>query len=90
MQLVMVPGACSNEYQRTGGSFCESCFARALMAGREAELACIVAAQDDGAETITLAMRYGEHAQAIVLSDAQREELAYGGWHGWEAYVAQL
>lgn len=90
MQLTMVPGACSNEYQRTGGSFCESCFARAIMAGREAELACIAAARDDGAAETTLTMSYGEHSSAIVLSEAERERLAYGGWPGWEAYVAQL
>jgi hypothetical protein len=90
MQLIMVPGSCSNEYQRTGGSFCESCFARALVRGSEAELACIAAVRDDGAAATTLTMRYGGHEQAIQLTDDERERLAYGGWHGWEAYVEQL
>jgi hypothetical protein len=90
MQLEMVPGACSNEYQRTGGSFCESCFARALMRRGESELACMVAAHDDGAEETTLVMRYGKHEQVIMLTDAARERLAYGEWRGWEAYVEQI
>ena len=87
MQLVMVPGSCSNEYQRTGGSFCESCFARSLMRGTEAELACMAAATADGSGETTLVLRYGDHEQVSALDDAERERLAYGGWQGWEAYV---
>jgi hypothetical protein len=90
MQLIMVPGACSNEYQRTGGSFCESCFARALVRHGEAEIACIAALHNDGAGETTLVMRYGGHEDVTLLTDSERERLAYGDWHGWEVYVEQL
>jgi hypothetical protein len=90
MQIVMVPGLCSNEYQPTGNSFCESCFARFLMRRGEPNLPCMAAVEDDGAEEQTLIMRYGGHEQRLLLTDAERERLAYGDWKGWQAYVDQL
>jgi hypothetical protein len=90
MQITMVPGACSNEYQPTSGSFCESCFARWLIYSRGTDLPCITAVAEDGAEEQTLLMRYGAHEQTTLLTDAERERLAYGGWKGWVEWVEQL
>jgi hypothetical protein len=83
----MVPGLCSNEYQPTGGSFCESCFARFLMRGGDADLPCITAVKDNGAELQTLEMRLGERREITLLTDDERERLAYGGWKGWVEWV---
>jgi hypothetical protein len=89
MQITMVPGLCSNEYQRTGGSFCESCFARFLTQKSDAELPCFTAIEDDGAELQTLVMRRGERQESTLLTDEARERLAYGEWKGWVAWVEQ-
>ena len=87
MQITMVPGLCSNEYQPTSGSFCESCFARFLMQKNGAELPCFTAVEDDGAELQTLVMRRGERQEITLLTDDARERLAYGEWKGWIAWA---
>jgi hypothetical protein len=87
MKMIMIPGSCSNDFQRTGGSFCEGCFARFLMRGGDADLPCIAAVADDGAEQHTLIMRYGTYREDILLTDEVRERLAYGEWKGWEEWV---
>jgi hypothetical protein len=90
MQIVMVPGLCSNEYQRTGGSFCESCFGRFLTHNGSPDLPCFTDVQDDGADETTLTMRHGGYEKAIQLTDEEREWLAYGGWKGWKEFVENL
>jgi hypothetical protein len=87
MKMVMIPGLCSNEYQRTGGSFCEGCFARFLMRGGDADLPCFVAVEDDGAAEQTLVMQHGGYQESLLLTDETRERLAYGEWKGWEEWV---
>ena len=89
MKMTMIPGLCSNEYQRTGGSFCESCFARFLMRG-DANLPCLSAVEDDGAADQTLVMQYGDYQESVLLTDETRERLAYGEWKGWEEWVEQV
>jgi len=86
----MIPGLCSSEYSPTGGSFCEGCFARFLMHGCNPDLPCITDVKDDGAEEKTLVMRYGAYEERILLTDEERERLAYGDWKGWTEFVAQL
>lgn len=90
MKIVMVPGSCATEYRNTGGSFCESCFARFLMSGCDPDLACISAVQDDGAEAKTLTMQVGAYAEDIALTDEARERLAYGEWQGWPAFIERV
>lgn len=90
MNIVMVPGSCETEYQKTGGSFCESCFARFLSRGADPNLACIVAVNDEATPETTLVLQFGEHQQAVLLTDEVRDDLAYGGWRGWKEYVAAL
>ena len=90
MQIMMTPGLCSNEQQSTGGTFCESCFASFLMHGCVPDRACITKVIDDGAEATTLVLQYGAYEQAVELTDANRELLAFGGWPGWVQVVAEL
>ena len=90
MQIMMTPGLCSSEFSPTGGSFCESCFARFLMRPGQTDLPCFTAVYDDGAEEQSLTMSYGNHQEHLLLSDAERERLAYGGWQGWPEWVARI
>jgi len=90
MQIMMTPGLCSNEHQSTGGTFCQSCFASFLMHGCAPDRACITNVVDDGKEATTLVLQYGDQQQAIVISDENREVLAYGGWPGWVQFVDEL
>jgi hypothetical protein len=86
MKMIMIPGLCSNEFQRTGGSFCESCFARFVIRGN-ADLPCFAAVEDDGTDEQTLVMRHGSYQESVLLTDETRERLAYGEWKGWEEWV---
>ena len=90
MQIMMTPGLCSSEYSLTGGSYCESCFACFLMRRGDADLPCFTAVQDDGADEQTLIMSHGSHHERILLTDAERERLAYGGWQGWPEWIVQI
>lgn len=90
MKITMVPGSCETPYQRTGGSFCEGCFARFLMHDGDADLPCMTQVEDDGAATKTLVMQVGPFAEAFLLTDETRERLAYGEWRGWVDYVARV
>ena len=90
MQIMMTPGLCSNEYSSTGGTFCESCFASFLMHGCAPDLACITNVVDDGKEATTLVLQHGAYEQAVELTDANRELLAFGGWPGWVQFVEEL
>lgn len=90
MKITMVPGSCANEYTGTAGSFCEGCFARFLLRLGEPDLACITAVEAHQREEKTLIMQYGNYQQAILLSDAERERLAYGSWKGWHQFVEEL
>jgi hypothetical protein len=90
MQIMMTPGLCSSEYSPTKGSFCESCFARFLMHPGQIDLPCFTAVEDDGAEEQTLTMQYGSHQEILLLTNAERERLAYGDWHGWPEWIASM
>lgn len=90
MKMTIVPGACETQYRSTAGSYCESCFARFLARGGEGELACMTAVEDDGVEAKTLVLQYGNYEQTLALTDEVCEDLAYGGWQGWKAFVEQL
>jgi hypothetical protein len=90
MQITMIPGLCSNEHRSTGGTFCESCFSAFLMHGCYPDRPCITDVVDDGKEKTTLVLSYGEQQKVMVISDENRELLAYGGWPGWVQFVEEL
>src|SRR5690242_20992011 len=90
MRITMIPGLCSNEYRNTGGTFCESCFASFLMHGCTPDRPCITEAVDDGKSETTLILRSGDQQKTIVITDANRETLAFGGWPGWIDFVERL
>jgi len=90
MQIVMTPGLCSNTYRSTGGTFCESCFAAFLLHDCYPDRACITKVVDDGKEATTLVLQYGAYEQAVEITDANRELLAFGGWPGWVQFVEEL
>jgi hypothetical protein len=90
MQIMMTPGLCSSGYSSTGGSFCESCFASFLTHGCSPDRACITNVVDDGKEATTLVLQYRDQQRIIVISDENREALAYGGWPGWVQFVEAL
>ena|SRR5689334_634647 len=90
MQIMMTPGLCSNEHRSTGGTFCESCFASFLLHGCSPDRACITDVVDNGQEATTLILQYGDQQQIMVISDENRQSLAYGGWPGWVQFVDEL
>jgi hypothetical protein len=90
MQIIMVPGLCSNEHRNTGGTFCESCFASFLLHGCAPDRACITNVVDDGNDETTLVLRYGGQQKVVTITDENREALAYGGWQGWVRFVEEL
>ena len=90
MQITMIPGLCSNQHRSTGGTFCESCFASFLLHGCTPDRPCITEAIDDGRAETTLILKSGDQQQTIVISDANREQIAYGSWSGWVDFVEKL
>jgi hypothetical protein len=87
MVVKMTPGLCSNAYSSTGGTFCESCFASFITHGCTPERPCITDVIDDGATDITLVLRHGDDERIVLITDQNREALAYGGWPGWVRFV---
>ena len=61
-------------------SACENCFGSFLLRGCVPDRGCIVDVEDDGRQETTLLLRYGDHETQIVVSDENRERLAYDGW----------
>jgi hypothetical protein len=90
MRIFMTPGLCSNEYQNTGGTFCESCFASFLLHGCAPDRPCITDVADDGKDETTLVLRCGAQHKVVTITDENREALAYGGWQGWVRFVEEL
>jgi hypothetical protein len=86
----MTPGSCSNEYQSTGGSFCQSCFASFVLHGCSPDRPCITDVEDDGKPETTLILRNGDYQRVVTITDENREQWAYGGWPGWVQYLEQL
>ena len=89
MRILMIPGLCSNEHRKTGGTFCESCFASFLLHGCTPDRPCITSVIDDGKDETTLVLRYGDQEKVVTITDENREALAYGGWHGWVEFVEE-
>ena len=90
MVVKMTPGLCSNEHSSTGGTFCESCFASFVIHGCAPDRACITDVIDDGKTDVTLVLRHGDDQRIVLITDENREALAYGGWSGWVRFVEDL
>jgi len=90
MVVKMTPGLCSNEHSSTGGTFCESCFASFVVHGCAPDRACITDVVDDGKTDVTLILRHGDDQRIVLITDENREALAYGGWPGWVRFVEEL
>jgi hypothetical protein len=63
-------------------SACENCFASFLLRGCVPDRGCIMAVEDDGrpeGET-TLLVRYAGNEAEVLVTDENRELLAYDGW----------
>ena len=90
MVIKMTPGLCSNEHSSTGGTFCESCFASFVVHGCAPDRACITNVVDDGKTDVTLILRHGDDQRVVLITDENREALAYGGWPGWVRFVEEL
>jgi hypothetical protein len=59
---------------------CEECFATFLLRGCVPDRGCIMEVEDDGSEEATLVLRYGNTEAQVVVTDENRELLAYDGW----------
>jgi len=62
---------------------CEECFATFLLHDCVPDRGCIMDATDDGREETTLVLRYNGHQAEVVVTDANRELLAYNGWSSY-------
>lgn len=82
MRITMKPGACETRYNRTGASFCESCFATFMMHGCSPDRPCIMSVVDDGQEAVTLVLQRNGQQQIIEVTDENRAVLAFGGRQG--------
>jgi hypothetical protein len=63
---------------------CEECFATFLLRGCVPDRGCITDVADDGRQETRLVLQYGDHETEVVVTDENRELLAYDGW---TAYV---
>jgi len=90
MVVKMTPGLCSNEHSGTGGTFCESCFASFVLHGCAPDRACITDVTEDGKTDVTLILRHGDDQRVVLITDENREALAYGGWSGWVRFAEEL
>jgi hypothetical protein len=52
--------------------------------------ACITDVIDDGKTDVTLILRRGDKQRVVLITDENREALAYGGWPGWVRFVEDL
>ena len=61
-------------------SACENCFGSFLLRGCVPDRGCIMAVEDDGHEETTLLVRYAGNEAEVLITDENRELLAYDGW----------
>ncbi|HBY97432.1 MAG: hypothetical protein M5U01_03900 [Ardenticatenaceae bacterium] len=59
---------------------CEECFATFVLHDCYPDRACITEVVDDGQAEVTLTLRYEGHEETLVITDENRELLAYEGW----------
>lgn len=59
---------------------CEECFATFVLHGCYPDRACIVNTVDDGRDETTIVLRFDGRAETLVVTDENRELIAYEGW----------
>lgn len=59
---------------------CEECFGTFVLHGCVPDRACIVDVEEDGNEETTVVVRYGGTERELVVTDENRELIAYEGW----------
>jgi hypothetical protein len=79
MRIVMDRNTCTTTLPA-----CEECFATFVLRGCAPDRGCITDVEDDGREETTLVLLYDSTEAQIVVTDQNRELLAYDGW---AAYV---
>ena len=79
MRIVMDRNTCTTVLPA-----CEECFATFLLHRCVPDRGCIMDVADDGREETTLVLLYNGNQVEVVVTDANRELLAYDGW---TAYV---
>lgn len=69
---------------------CEECFATFVLHGCYPDRSCITEVIDDGTEQVTLVVRYEGCEETVVVTDENREMLAYEGWDKFVAVPPQF
>lgn len=59
---------------------CEACFGTFVLHGCIPDRACIVDVEEDGSEDTTVVVRFGGTERELVVTDENRELIAYEGW----------
>ena len=59
---------------------CEECFGTFILHGGYPDRACITGVVDDGCPELTLLIQYEGREETVVVTDENREMLAYEGW----------
>ena len=82
MRIVMDRNTCTTVLPA-----CEECFATFLLHQCAPDRGCIVGVEDDGREETTLVLRYRDNEAEIIVTEENRELLAYNGWTTYVAVV---
>lgn len=69
---------------------CEECFGTFVLHGCVPDRACIIDVEDDGKEETTLVLRYDDSKAEIVVTDENRELLAYDGWTAYMDVIPEF
>jgi hypothetical protein len=75
MQITMERDLCQNILPA-----CEECFATFVLHGCFPDRACITDVVEDGRQETTLVLLYEGHRESLVITDENRELIAYEGW----------
>ncbi len=75
MRITMERNLCENILPA-----CEECFITFLLHGCIPDRGCITDVVDDGREEVTLILRYEGNEEVLVVTDENREVLAFNGW----------
>ena len=75
MRIVMDRNTCT-----TILSACQECFATFVLRGCVPDRGCIMDVVEDGREETTLVILYNGNQAEVVVTDQNREYLAYDGW----------
>ncbi len=75
MRIVMDRNTCTTVLPA-----CEECFATFVLHDCVPDRGCIIDVEEDGREETTLVLLYGDTEAEVVVTNENRELLAYDGW----------